>query len=290
MVRPSTFLDTDDLVRDYESGVTAQKLAEKHGVGIRTIQNSLARMGAHVRRLAEANGLRAPQCAVLDTDALVRDYEAGVSLKALSRKHGVSRCAIGQRLERRGVSIRGRSSANRLIWKDRAGNRSLIERQCAKAWAGRRGRKNTLAWKLAHAEAGTCRRIGAFELEIKSAIEALGVAVSHQHPVYVYNLDLALTEFAVAVEVCLFGHKRSMPRHRIIDILDRGWSLLIVHRAIGDRTPIDVDAVAQKVVAFAKATNLAPAVRRQYGVIGRDANPFATRCYDFTDCPRVPGF
>src|SRR3989304_933585 len=88
---------------------------------------------------------------ILDLDDLIRRYEAGESLKHLSDEIGFDRWTIRGKFIQQGIHIRGRSEAERLKWSLLKSDRSAVERQCAAAWMGRRGRKDPLERKIRRA-------------------------------------------------------------------------------------------------------------------------------------------
>lgn len=222
-------------------------------------------------------------------DDLIRDYESGMSLKKISDKSGIGRGVLFSRFEHNGVHMRGRSEAETLKWSRVKKSRTLVERQCSAAWDSVRGRKKSMSWRLKQAKA-IKRPVGRFEEAIANAVERCGIACERQFPLGIYNLDLALTGESVAVEIACSNHRRSLHRKRIEYIFNRGFDLLIVHRPVNSRVPINAPIVTEQIVRFCEATSSLPATCSQYGVIGCNGEPFATRCYDFNGYTRVEGF
>lgn len=246
---------------------------------------------------------------------LVRRYLAGVSVKQLSEEFGVSRGAISLRLARAGVALRGRSDAEKVKWaRIKSGPKSAdaITRQCSAAWKAVRGSKRS-AESLARAAATMAGRVRGvipkLEADLLLLLAARGINARWQHPIGSHNVDLAVDEQRVAVEI-----QRQWPKSerstrecsvssKVIEhLLCSGWHVLIVfcpptYRYLGKR-PIpgtmterfDCCTVADKLVAFCELARGLPSGRSQYGVIDGYGQPTSVRRLDLDGWARVPGF
>lgn len=225
----------------------------------------------------------------LDVDDLVRRYESGVSVNQLANDLGVSRPTVTRRLRKRGVHIRGRSEAERLKWSSM--NTADRIRQCSAAWDARRGQRDSVATKRARAIGmfRNAQRIGRGEDKIAGGLRAIGLTVEQQFPVGPYNVDVAVREGGVAVEVMGSWPKAngSTPyRERVEHILDAGWLLLWVDAAWGK--PVSVSHVAKYVLTLPEIASPDEARRRGQWVIRSDSEEASTMGAKLHEITLVP--
>lgn len=206
-----------------------------------------------------------------DTDNLVARYLSGVSILQLANEAGRSRWYIADRLRKRGVDIRG--------WSDAA--KSPLRRS--------RGTK-----------------IGKFEADVAAELRERGMECATQKTIGTYNVDIAINEAFVAVEIQRATTSNyawsSMRRERLIDILNAGWHLLIVYcparyKWVGKQTipgsrydVFDVRAVCDKIITFAHVARRNHAARRQYAVIDGEGNFCTPSRLKLDNWPFVIGF
>ena len=226
-------------------------------------------------------------------DDLVRRYQSGESMNQLAPEAGVDRGTLRSRMVEHGVEIRGRSAAEREWWRRNKGDRSIVERKLSAAWVARRGSHDPVERMIRRAKTMYERqvRIGRGEAPVASALREAGFAVAHQFPVGPYNLDIAIRECSVSVEIQIGNLRKangSGGRERIEYILDAGWSVLVAYASAWKR--FDLVAVSQQVVAFANLASRDPSTRGQYGMIWGDGKPYSPKGFDFPRRPRVPGF
>ncbi len=221
----------------------------------------------------------APKTEFPNFDDLIRRYQGGVSLKQLAEECGLSRTPLARALRGRRVPIRGRSEAERLKWTTLKRDRSLIERQCAAAWVACRGRKQSAAELLLRAKRRYERltAMTATERTLHDLLEAAGLSVIPQLNVGPYNLDLAIREPRIAVEIQMAYLKggKSVKPERLHYLLDRGWCVLII--APGRRRPINWTRIIQHIVALAQFSGRDPSLAGQYRVINRHGKAVAFR-------------
>ncbi len=193
-------------------------------------------------------------------------------MKQLADECGVSRTPLRNRLEERGVQIRGKSDAERVKWAGIKKSRRRVQRQCGAAWEAVRGRVVTWDEKVRRARTAyeKALRIAPDEVKLADAIRRrrTRLLVEHQFPVGAYNLDLALEAPLVAVEVyssSLNKSARSTLKKRTEHILGEGWFLVIV-----DVIRCDVSSwpgLAKQVLAFYDRRCRDESVAGKYAVI-----------------------
>lgn len=92
-------LPVDQIVADYESGLSCQKIADKYGVSHPTIRKRLKEAGVQIRPYARKfHGENA-----LPMDEIVADYQRGMSPRKLAEKYGANYSTIRVRLKEAGV-------------------------------------------------------------------------------------------------------------------------------------------------------------------------------------------
>lgn len=230
---------------------------------------------------------------VPDLDNLIARYQAGASLKQLSDESGVCRPVLNRRFTARGIPIRGRSDAEFLKWSTLGRDRARVERQCSAAWAAVRGVKRSLASSVARAR--TCYqrllRRGKWEDEFAQTLRKRGLSVSQQHPIERYNVDIALDVDRIAVEVvtAYLDRAKSVSAQRLEYLLDQGWDVIVLFAPGPDGVP-RLDALAEKIHAFADLKRREPSGVRQYGVIRGNLKPVSERRFNLDGRTRIAGF
>src|SRR3989304_1621093 len=279
-----------DLIKRYRSCAPIKQIADEFGVSVMTLYVILRDNNIPLRdKSTRPNRRRA-----FPVDKMISRFLAGESVKALADSFSVSRATISLHLRERDIPIRGRSEAERLKWTKIHKSRRLIERQCSGAWKAARAREHSLSERISRAK--TCHirltRIGRYEDEIFRALCNAGFSVSRQHPLGRYNLDLAINEPRIAVEVsigCSFKHS-SVRRERLEYILDQGWSVFAVCIPYHTREKARLAVITEKCIAFAEVLRRDKPARSQYGMIGRNGEPVSPGGLDLPRRPRVLGF
>jgi very-short-patch-repair endonuclease len=191
--------------------------------------------------------------------------------------------------------VRGRSDAERLKWEKIKSDPTLVARQVSAAHAKRRGQKDSLAVRVKRAKAisGTYAIMGRAEVVILDAIRERCPDLVFQLAVGPYNVDGAFCGDRIAVEVQLGNINKpnsSIAGHRIKDILDAGWRVLLIVCNNATRDGYSVGAITEQVVAFRELCRRNPSTLGQYGMIGRHGQPLPGFRDDLAQLPRVLGF
>ncbi len=223
-------------------------------------------------------------------DDLIHRYQTGESLLKLSRDCGRSVTMLQRHFRKRGVSLRGWSAAQRIVWQDR--DRAATVAQCSAAWRASRGAPvpEERLRKIARARG---RRVGRYEQRVARLLREAGFQVQTQLPVNRYNLDVAIFASRVAVEI--EGRPLYSPRERR-RLLERtkhltsaGWRVLYVY--LRSRYPCPVirptSAVVEHVVALTQGRGLHPAAGGGYRVIRSDGQPLSRSCFHLDGVPQV---
>jgi transposase-like protein len=209
-------------------------------------------------------------------ETIIAAYLGGKSVYAISRETGVNHGVIYGWLRNRRL-MRDGSTASRLMY-----SRLTVKQRkrfTAVANASNVGR--------IHPVEGLQRRAATRQKELTVAsptefalsesLRGLGYTVIPQRCLGIYNLDIALEECRVSVEV---QHRRSNPhaflarteaRKRLEYVLGQGWSILFV--TIRGKGFVFPDIV-QKVLAFCELASRNKSSRGQYGMIRSDGKHF----------------
>ena len=91
-------LPMEQVISEYESGMSMVALGKKYDVSHITIRRRLVEAGVQIRKISYR--------VELSVEQIISEYESGMSLKALGKKCGVSRNTIRERLVEAGVQIR----------------------------------------------------------------------------------------------------------------------------------------------------------------------------------------
>ena len=92
-------LPLDQMIKEYESGLTTMQLSEKYNVSFTTINRKLKKAGVQLRESGRGR-LNLP------LDQMIKEYESGLSTVQLAEKYNVSYATIARRLKKAGVQLR----------------------------------------------------------------------------------------------------------------------------------------------------------------------------------------
>ena len=223
MSRKITNIDLDDLRKRYFSYQRFSQMANELGVSINSIIRRIKKMGLPTGTIGE----RIPK------EEMVTLYKSGMSQKALARRYNCEKIVIQTLLKKFGVEIRDNATANRLMMSKRTREENI---------------KNTLAAHMAvkgkpkteeflRKKALGIERVGGFrsrgeEILAKKLIEK-GLEITPQKAIGCYNIDIAIPEFCIAVEVFggqwhSIGSHAARFRKRFDFLINSGWLPIIV--------------------------------------------------------------
>jgi len=212
-----------------------------------------------------------------DRDDLIKRYVAGCSENQVAKECGVSRSVITRWLREAGIVRRGQSDAERIKWSRMTDERRRA--QVIRAHAATKGRVRSDA-EVSRCAASNFRnqtRKGRGEDAIAAICSGFGIAVEQQYPVGRYNIDVAMHELRVAVEIIGNWPKRdggTVPyRKRVEHLFDLGWCILWIDAT--NKRAIDTLAVGKHLLALADAARRNEPIARRQWVIRRDGEPAA---------------
>jgi exonuclease VII small subunit len=96
-------LPMEDIIKDYQSGMSLVMIADWHGVSHCTIINRLKEAGVYQPRPIQRRSSKKE----LPMEEVIKDYQSGMSLYKLAHKYKVSRRTLRRRFVESGTVLRG---------------------------------------------------------------------------------------------------------------------------------------------------------------------------------------
>jgi very-short-patch-repair endonuclease len=230
-------VDRAYLVERYEAGDSIERIATAIGVTYAAVRQRLLKAGVTMRdnrREADAAIERATGLPIAEvTEQMVNLYRDGNSLVSVGKRFGMTKPAVVKRLRERGVEIRtlAESSQLRFARMGEEERRSLTE----PAHVAVRGQPRGFEAKCRAAETREGQqKIGSvLEAEMVEMLRERGVSPRIQVAVGPYNIDLAIEETSIAVELFggqwhNFGANAESYPERIKYLIDAGWHVVVI--------------------------------------------------------------
>lgn len=268
-------------------------------------------------------------------DDIIRDYQAGVSLKQLAEQNSCSRDVLYRLFRSRNIEIRGRSAAEALKWQRMRENPAAIHRQISAAWRARDAqdanierrilsvyRAGLLSKRAISRQTGTSlgnvsrilrkagihddkrplrRAQGNVAVYTKASVSPAEIPFSdelvrrnlgfvHQMAIGSRNVDFGFAQERIAVEIVRrhWNDAKSLRRERLEQIFSAGWRLFVVYDP--EQAGIAFADVAQQLVAFLDLARTEPSLGGQYGVVGGQGESVPESRFKLHHWPRIPGF
>lgn len=222
-----------------------------------------------------------PTKIAIDTDNLIERYKAGESVLKMSNELGVSRGVITNRLAELGLSIRTGSEAMKLRMQKLTSEERL--QLASAAHNAVRGKQMPDSLKLARAITIEKQgKISKYEAQFGAYLSALGIEFVYQKSVGIYNVDIAIPESSIAVEI-FGGYWHRVGRHaaryrkRTEYLLSSGYLPIIVW--VTAKFPLTVSA-AEYVHANHKIRCSNKSNVSQEHVIGGNHDITTVNCFD----------
>jgi very-short-patch-repair endonuclease len=169
----------------------------------------------------------------LDLDDLLARYERGQSVLSMSKDLGVSRMAITKRIAGLGLKVRNGTEANLIRMAKLSKEERLALAEAAHAAV--RGKSHSFAQlcNRAASRERSCRIASKYEAMMIEWLTEAGIEVVPQKAIGPYNVDIALPESAIAVEIFggnwhTTGLHAARYRKRIEYLLGCGWLPVVV--------------------------------------------------------------
>lgn len=273
-------LDRDKLIELYKSGESIQAIAAYFGVAYETAELRLKETGIPLRSRAESVALvrRRKRARLMPEAEVTRLFNKGTSVKAMAEHFGVSRRPVQERLKEMGFELRSGSEANSIrMAKLSPKERKALVKEANQAARGR-VRSEAELIKAAQSRFERFRADGAFDSpyqrDLAEALTQSGIEFTLELPVGPYNLDIAITGCAVAVELHGGGwhrygtHWKSRPK-RMEYLLSRGWLVIEVWQCDSSEAvgKWEAPALADKVITLSELYRRDPAACGQHWML-----------------------
>lgn len=264
-IRNRYSFDINNLIKRYNAGETVKEIADSFGCGYKPIFRRLRKAGV----VLKGNRLS------IDITELTRLYHIDEPVQAIAKHFNVARDVITRRLKEIGLPIRSGSEANLI----RMAKLSDQERKqlTMQSHIAARGRHRSLEERCKMAATNEIR-VKPTRIERKAGhmLFTQGIwDVIYQKAIGPYNIDIALTEFPIAVEI--FGgswHSSGTAagrfRQRFDHIIDAGWIPVIVW--VTRDYPFEIGA-ANYIVSLTQILRKGKSIRRGEHVIRGDGKP-----------------
>lgn len=285
MPGPIAQTDIDHILELYRTGVSLHGIGKRVGVDFKTADKYVRESGIPKRTKAETAALisrstmgRAPTRLPKPIPDEVCDlYRNGADLRSLEARFEIDRKRLSSHLKASGVSVTmGRTTPGRL----QAAIRGSQAAKLAPRNDEGRARTNELRNHM----------VGEGERQLLDALRLHGLNPTHQLAVDSYNIDVAIDEFRVAVEVQRgsWHGSTSAKRERVEHLFNGGWRVVFVqvsrHGAISDWS-----AIGDKLITYLDCLRRDPSAPGQYGMLRRDGKPGSRLPDYFNDWTRIPG-
>lgn len=273
-------IDPDDLRRLHAERISIGEIAKRLGSSASVI----------ARRLQEL-GLPTGRYWWIDSTEIAARYLAGTPIQTLATDNGVSADVITLRLDREGVKRRDRHEVALL----RASQTppEVRSRNAEAAHAAVRGRRHPFEEQCQRAATREARELGVSRIErmTRRLLEERGFSTCVQKAVGPYNIDVAINEPPIAVEI-FGGHWHTAGRHaarfrkRTDYLIDSGWIPVFIW--VTRDYPLELGAI-EYVVSLAEQMRRGEPVRRQEHMIRGDGQPSAVGECHLNNRPVIPG-
>lgn len=206
----------------YLAGESAKSIADSLGISQGPVLRHLRELG--ILRSIRESRLFGKQ---INEDSIVNRYVSGESEQAIAISLGVSRMTIRPILVSRGIRIRGIQEASALFMAGTTPEFRLQITEAAHA-AVRGSTKSDEQLRNSSAAREASPKPSSLEKDVSTMIKSKGIMFIPQKAIGPYNVDIALTESSVAVEI-LGGHWHAggyharVHRQRTDYLLNSGW-------------------------------------------------------------------
>ncbi len=229
-------------------------------------------------------------------DNLIRRYIAGESEKKLSLECGISRGAFRHQLIKQGIKPRNRSDS--MYARMRLTLPEERSRLATAAHDALRGKKRTIVDLSTRAKGRERTLACASETEfifIKMLKERGCINLTHQKAVGKYNIDIALNELRIAVEISgncdkVNGTTSAIPARfgkRTPYLLNEGWHVIII--TIDNIRNRLTTGAADYIVSLCDEFRRNPPIECQYRVIRGNGQLKTFLSLEYQHGARIPG-
>jgi len=264
----------------HQAGQTVDQIAERFGVSRNVVYRNFQRLGVKL------TGNRS----IYDENAAIQAFLDGGSVKGVAEQFGVQRNTITALLRKHGITPRSRRDAMLL----RMAQATPEERQrlTEAAHAACRGRRvpEECQIRIAEGRERTKAHASPDALALAEILAERGLPVTLEKAFGPYNIDIALDERSIAVEI-QGGNWHGFGRHgarlgkRREYIFSRGWHLVEVWRLHCDAS-VTMQAMADNLITELETLSLDPSGRGEHRMIRCNGQALpASKSYGYDVAP-----
>jgi very-short-patch-repair endonuclease len=161
---------------------------------------------------------------------VIRLYQSGMFQREIAEKFGVTQGTISIRLQGAGVKMRSRTEADKLAWMRKTPKQREMTYEAAHIAA--RNRKRCRAEKEQRAILNQSNpKLSSIEQKFLEAFKDANMVVTPQFALSIYNIDFAVPERKVAIEIDggnwhSSKTKRKQDTGKEVLLRNRGWKLV----------------------------------------------------------------
>ena len=176
---------------------------------------------------------RAPRT-LLDPEELKRLYvERGLPEYEVAERLGTSRYLVSRNLFWYGIQRRGVSEANVLRFTNNPSERDRAASHARQFFTGR-PQTDEMRHQIAKTVHMNQKQVSHYERQVHDRLKELGLAVELLWPLDRWNIDIAIPDVLLAVEIHGGWHdapkKRDQDRRKAEYLKEQGWTLLVFNR------------------------------------------------------------
>lgn len=213
-----------------------------------------------------------------DSNYLIKLYQSGESVNALSKRYKITGNAIRSALRELGIRPRTRSEAEFIKNAQRTEDERKAQTKAANR--GRRGNKDPM-WRKIKRAVTRCKRVTYAtpqESILKKELERRNIKAQQQTPCLQFNLDLTIDDIAVEIHSTHYLES-GKERRRLVKVLNEGWHIICVNTG-PCCLPIDAVAVTNQIISIRKILRRNPSSPRKYWMIRSNGDVSASGSYD----------
>lgn len=251
----------------YVAGESVKDIAKRFEVSVPLID-----------KILRANQIpRRDRRAQIPADEVCSMFNRGDSVLAIGKHFSVARNVIARILTENNIAVRSGSDAMKLRMQRMSVNDRL--RLASNAHAAVKGQTQSEEHRCKIAQTREAKQLGVSDIEIKckALLDARGLACVTQKAHGRYNIDIAITEPCIAVEI-FGGQWHGNGRHanrfrkRTDHLIDSGWAVVIVW--VTGCYPLSEGAI-EYIVSLSQMLSHDESLRSQEHVIRGDGQPTA---------------
>lgn len=262
-------INTSELYSLYQSGLSIDDIAKRFGVCNEAIRGRFVRAGLPRRSSSESVKISSIRRQGFSTDEAVRLYQGGALFVDIAKKFNVHWMVVRRVIINAGITPRSTSDV-KFIMASRM-SREERRRQSLAAHDAVRGKSQSFEHrcKIALTKERKGSGITRVEQYCLSLLEDQGFTCIPQKAIGPYNVDIAITELSIIVEIFggqwhASGHHAARFRKRTDYILNAGWCPIIIW--VTRDYPLEIGAI-KYIVAFAKKMSRDKSARRKEQMI-----------------------